>query len=702
MLTLSVSGWWLLLIAIGAVGGAFWSYAHTQPALPPAWQWGLGTLRAVTLFLIGLLLLEPFWTREQITTYPPQLAVLLDNSLSIQHTGLDTTDASVSDQMDALLGTWTDALDADLHRYPFDAALRLDADPTYDGMRTNITAALQGAVRQHVPHTEVPLNALALVSDGQHNSGTFPLQAAEGAGVPVYPIVVGDTLPQRDVQVRRLRTNERGYVDTPHPIEARIRSTEAEGETVTVTLLRADTTLDEATLTLPEGTADQPVSLSYTPETAGPHTLTVRVSDLPGQATDANNEQSVTVHIEDRSRTAWIVAGSAFPDVGALRRMLSANPEWEVSATIVTPQGELLTPLSGAEEPPDVLILAGFPTANTPDAALDRLRDWVGTQPLLVFSGPQADAGRLNALVGDRMPATVADTNPIEARIAPEARASRHPAWTGLDNADAWEQLPPVLSTPPAETRPDAQVLATTEDGRPFVQTIQRDRRRAALVSGYRTWRWTTLPSARDDASALWPTLVTNLARWASTDLDTPVRIRPDAPVFGGTEPVTFSGRVFDGRGEPVSDATVALTITNDDGEDLPYTMTHAGGGQYRADAGVLPAGSYAYAATATRGDTDLGTDTGSFEVDTPNVERQATRANLDLMTQVAARTGGDVLFMDDADALPERLRAHSSFTPTDRAERADWALAHAWPFLAVLLGLLSAEWFLRKRQGLA
>ncbi|MFO8232814.1 MAG: hypothetical protein R6U20_09115 [Longimonas sp.] len=702
MLTLSVSGWWLLLITAGAMGGAAWSYVRTQPALPPAWRWGLGTLRAASLFLIGVLLLEPFWTREQTTTHPPQLGVLLDNSLSMQHTGVDTTDAPVSDQMEALLDTWTDALDASPRVYPFDTRLSPETTPTYDAPRTNITAALREGLQQHMPHTDVPLNALALISDGQHNSGALPIELAENAGVPIYPVVVGDTLPQRDVQVRRVRTNDRGYVDTPHPVEARIRSIEAEGESVTVTLSRDGTTLDTEEITLPEGTADQPVSLSYTPEESGTHTLTVRVSDLPDQATSATNTQSATVRIEDRARTAWIVAGSAFPDVGALRRLLSANPEWDVSATVVSQQGQLLTPLSDAEGPPDVLLLAGFPTADTPAEVLDEISDWANTQPLLVFAGPQVDAERLDALAGDRLPATLTDASATETRVVPEARAQNHPAWTGLDDAGAWEQLPPVLNTPSADARPDAEVLAATESGPPFVQTLQRDRQRAALVSGYGTWRWTTLPPSRADASRLWPTLVTNLARWASTDLDTPVRIRPDASVFAGTEPVTFSGRVFDGRGEPVTEATVALTITNDDGEDLPYTMRHAGGGQYRLDAGALPAGSYTYSATATRGDNDLGTDAGSFEVDTPNIERQATRANLELMTQLADRTGGEVLFLDEADALPERVQAHPSFTPTERTERTDWALAHAWPLLVVVLGLLSTEWFLRKRQGLA
>ena len=221
-------------------------------------------------------------------------------------------------------------------------------------------------------------------------------------------------------------------------------------------------------------------------------------------------------------------------------------------------------------------------------------------------------------------------------------------------------------------------------------------------MSAYRTWRWSTLPASRSNAAPLWPALVTNLARWASADLDTPVRVRPDAPVFAGTEPVTFSGRVFDGRGELVSDAAVSLTIANEEGEELPYSMTHAGGGQYRADAGALPAGSYTYTATAARGGTDLGTDAGSFDVDTPNVERQATRANLELLTQLAARTGGEVLFLEEAEVLPERLQAHPDFTSIRRAERSSQTLAHAWPFLVLLISLLSAEWFLRKRQGLA
>ncbi|PEN06998.1 hypothetical protein CRI93_07610 [Longimonas halophila] len=703
MLTLSVSGWWLLLVGAGAITGAAWSYARTQPALPPAWRWGLGTLRAATLFLVALLLLEPFWTRERTTTYPPQLGVLVDNSLSMQHTGIDTSSTSVSAQMDALFDSWIGTLEAAPRIYPFDASLRLDAPRTYDGTSTNLTAALRDARQQYEPYTDTPLSALALVSDGQHNSGPFPLQQAEDAGVPIYPVVVGDTLPQRDVQVRRVRTNERGYVDTPHPVEARIRSIEAAGESVTVSLLGEDgTTLDQTTLSLPEGTADQPVSLSYTPTSAGTRTLTVRVSDLPGQATDATNTQSTTVRIDDRARTAWIVAGSAFPDVGALRRILASNPEWDVSATVLGPQGELLTPLSDAETAPDVLLLAGLPTANTPQRILDRLSDWIDTQPLLVFAGPQVDADRLDALAGERLPASLSAASDQEARVVPHDQAARHPVWTGLDNASAWAQLPPVLIRPSTDARPDAQVLATTERGMPFLHTLQRNQQRSALVTGYRTWRWRTLPPARSTAATLWPTLVTNLARWASTDLDTPVRIRPDAPVFAGTEPVTFSGRVFDGRGEPVSEAAVALTVTNDAGEELPYTMTHAGGGQYRGDAGALPAGSYTYTATATRNGTTLGTDAGSFDVDTPNVERQATRTNLQLMTQLAARTGGEVLFLDEADALPERLQSHPNFTPTDRSERSSAALAHAWPFLVLLIGLLSAEWFLRKRQGLA
>lgn len=702
MLTLSASGWWLLLIALGAVGLAAWSYANTRPALSRGWQWGLGALRAASLFLIAALLLEPFWASEQTTTRPPQLAVALDNSLSMQHTGIDTTGAPVSDQMDALLATWTSTLDAAPRAYPFDADMRPNATPAYDGTRTNITAALREVPLQYAPHTDTPLNAIALISDGQHNSGPLPLQAAEAAGVPIYPVVVGDTLPQRDVQVRRLRTNEVGYVDTPHPVEARIRSIDARGESVTVTLRRNDTVLDERQITLPEGTADQPVPLSYTPDEPGPHTLTVTVSNLPDQATDATNTQSTTVQIEDRARTAWIVAGSAFPDVGALRRALDRNPEWEVSATIAAPQGDLLTPLATADEAPDVVLLVGFPTADTPTRAVEAVRSWVDTQPLLVFWGPQVDTNRLANLTGTRLPVQWSPAPAREVRPTPTSDARTHPAWGDLDPSEAWAGLPPVLGAGgAADIRPGARVLLETEGGAPLLATLQRDRQRSALVSSYRTWRWTTLPASRSEAAALWPTLVTNLARWASTDVDTPVRIRPDAPVFAGTEAVTFSGRVLDGRGEPVSDAAVSLTITDDE-EELPFTMQHVGGGQYQLDAGTLPAGSYTYTATAVRNGTDLGTDAGGFEIDAPNIEPQDTRANVELMEQIATRSGGTVLFLEDAEQLPEQLRTHPQFVETATTERSAYALAHAWPLLLLIVALLGSEWFFRKRQGLA
>lgn len=703
MLTLSVAWWWIVLIALAAVAGATWSYARTRPALPPKWQWGLGTLRAASLFLIGLLLLQPFWTREQTTTHPPKLAVALDNSASMMHTGIDTTDASLPQQLETLLDTWDNALDAPASVYPFDAELDAETAPTYDGARTNITAALQGVPRHHTPYTDTPLEAIALVSDGRHNAGPSPLQAAERSPVPIYPVVVGDTLPQRDVQVRRIRTNDIGYTDTPHPIEARIRSVEGAGETLSVTLREGDTVLDETDITLPEGTADQPVDFSFTPEEPGTRTLTVAVDDLPDQATDANNEQSVTVRIEDRDRTAWILAGSSFPDVGALRRAISANPEWSVQVTVLPPDGPLLDPLPTDEDAPNVVILAGLPTPDTPESVRNDLQTWIDTKPLLFFWGPNMDASRLSEWASNRLPATVNNERVYESGPTPTTEAPSHPAWTNLDNEALWSQLPPVLTIDGSwQPRPDARVLARTDTDAPLITTLQRNRQRSALVSAHRTWRWTTLPASRADAAELWPTLVTNLVRWADTDLDDPVRVQPDAPVFAGTEEVTFSGRVLDGRGEPADDARVDLTITDEADDDFPFTMTHAGGGQYQLDAGALPEGTYTYTATATRNGTELGTDAGDFSVDTPNVEQQETHADVSLMRQIAARSGGEVLFLEEFEALPDRVQTHPEFTSSTTTERSDWALNHAWPLLLVIISLLSAEWYGRTRQGLA
>ncbi len=68
-------------------------------------------------------------------------------------------------------------------------------------------------------------------------------------------------------------------------------------------------------------------------------------------------------------------------------------------------------------------------------------------------------------------------------------------------------------------------------------------------------------------------------------------------------------------------------------------------------------------------------------------------------MRQIAQAGGGEALRLDALQNLPEKLRAAEQAAVRKEEPRTAWD--RGW-VLALLLGLLTSEWLLRRRAGLA
>jgi len=252
---------------------------------------------------------------------------------------------------------------------------------------------------------------------------------------------------------------------------------------------------------------------------------------------------------------------------------------------------------------------------------------------------------------------------------------------------------------------PDARPLATAEVrgialDDPLLLVRQRGESRSAALLAAGTWRWRTLPPDLDDLSGFYAGLVQNLVRWLTTRDDArPVRVRPAEPLFDASERVRLTGQVYDEARTPVSDAELEVVVTGPDGARLPFPMRPLGSGRYALEAGPLPEGEYTYAARATRGGTELGQDRGAFAVGALALELRDLYADLPLMRELARRSGGEALLPGQISALPALL---GDGLAARRVEsRHDTELWRLWPLLALLVGLLTTEWVLRKRTGM-
>lgn len=712
-LSFGYSPWWLIPALLGAAALTYWTYHETRPSLPTGKKLLLGGLRFSAFGLILALLLQPILNRVQVEEQAPTLAVLVDDSRSLEVAAEDSG-AAVAQMRTALETLRSSSLSAQIRYFRFASGTRNVSPAQLDtirprGPRTDVSRAFRTATRRLDGEN---LRGIVLLSDGQYNTGRNPIYEAEETAVPIFPIALGDTIRPRDVQIRTVRTNDIAYRDTRLPVRVQVQSRGYGGESVTVSVYRGDERLDTTRTTLSAGPSERTVELEVVPAEAGLRQYRVAVDALPGEQTEANNEAYTQVRVLERRKRILLLAGAPSPDVAAWVQLLERTTESEVVRRVQRESGGFYEgPLPDAPTEFDALILAGYPGPASTPGNVDRIAEAAREVPVLYLFQRQGDLEMLRDRLYEPLPAhpeTIrSGVRAIGWETTPQGRG--HPIFRlSPRDSSAWDRLPPLTYGRTTWTpSPDARVLARIEEQNvvlddPLLVVRQRSGHRSAALLAAETDRWLNVPERIETAGSQWRAAAGNLIQWLTArETDQPVRVRPTQSVFDSRETVTFSGQVYDESLNPVDEAAVEVEITAPDGTTSPHPMEPEGNGQYALSVGTLPAGTYEYTATARLEGEELGTDRGSFAVGSVALEYLEPRANVPLLRQIATRSGGRMVSTDSLNRLPAVLRDHADFEP--RVERRPQE-AHLWrwPGLLVLaILLLGSEWALRKKNGL-
>ncbi len=720
-LSFGISPLFLLPCLIAAAALAFWVYTNTVPRVSGARKYALAFLRFSSLFLVLFLLFEPIIRNMARTERPPVLAVLVDDSqsLTVYDGGAAGDSAALPSLVRQALGGFPEqSIPGEVRYYRFsDATHPVDAGSsrladslTFAGDRTNISQALD-FVRENL--REDNLQGVLIFSDGQFNTGRNPMYLAERYPVPIHTVVLGDTTRQRDLQIRRITTNDLAYVGDELPIQASVLSEDFAGERVTVSLFEDGVLLESINLDLPAGTAEIPVDLFHVPETPGLHRYSISVTNLPGEVTLRNNTQSFAVRVIENKKRILFLAAAPEPDVSAIRQLLADDTDLDVDPYVQKSRtafygNKTLDSLDSY----DAVVLVGYPGRASSLDVGRRVADQIESGlPALFILSTHTDLRLYNELFADLLPVQprVFRVNLIESMFTPTPQGAQHPLLQIPDLIPAyWDMLPPlVFNDSRWQAAPDARTLAThTVRGIPLDDPLlviqSRNQRRSAALLGAETWRWNNLPEDLDAAANVWPTLFSNVLQWITTlEDDRPVRVAPTEDLFGGGSPIQFTGQVYDESLNPVDGASIEVEVIAADSIRYPFTMKPAGNGRYVLDIGALPEGTYQYAARATQNDRELGADQGSFAVGSLTLEFKETRADGQLMRLLAQRSGGAVFDTDNLSTVSTHLAGSDTFRPIFFEERIETELWHRYIFLFTILALLTTEWFFRKRSGM-
>ncbi len=721
----------------------------------------LAGLRLLVIALLIVSMLRPTRVITDVKPQPVTFVVLVDRSRSMTvkdafggRTRWEALTKSLDDASPALARLVKNR-NCEVRAYQFDADAqtvefkegRIALDKVPRGDQSAYGVSLHDVLRRE---TGKRLIGLLLMGDGALNttgtSAALPQAAARTLAqwqAPLFVVPFGQRLGSgltADVEVEAMPDDIKvfvkneitvngtvriwGYANREIPVQLYFEQEPGKPKLVDGTALRA--TRDGEQLHY---------ELHYAPQQPGEYRITVRVPPQPGEKTIDNNELSTYVTVLQGGLRVLYLEGEARPEQRFLRAALSSSSDIDVTLKWVRSTDRRQWPLQTLDGVPvtdlfkpgkfDVYILGDLDSDCFSKEDWGRLKETVTRGAGLIMLGgwhsfwpggyhdtplvdilPVAYDAQVESSMRQKFESFVPPDAHLEGQqiMRPsEPLGARHYIMQlepGRANLPAWTLLPPLDGANRFRgARQGAVVLAENEAHDPLLIASQVGGRVLAFA-GDSTWRW-VMHGQGDAHRRFWRQVVLWLARKDEVTKGN-VWIDLESRRYMPGVPVRFTAGARTAEGTAIGDATFTASLLYADGTRLPL-MPRRRGDEVEAEiTDKLPPGQYMIEVTAARTAGAIGIARARFLVYEKDLEMTNSTADPALLASLAAATspyGGKTVMPEGLSALCDELASKPvTFDVTVRVPITYW---DQWWYFLLLVGLMSVEWFLRKKWRL-
>ncbi|MCC6494013.1 MAG: hypothetical protein IT424_13445 [Pirellulales bacterium] len=751
-----VGGYWLVMAAGGALAPLL-ALGPRQRKQPLKRRAALVALRMLTLALLLLAMLRPALETRITRKLPGTLIVMPDVSRSMQvadsvgnkprYDAMAQALSASKDQLAKLAKTW------DVHGYAFSRDVepltfsegRFELPSAPQGPQTAIGAALEDVLAREAQQRIV---AVVLLSDGAQRAFAprdAPPQTAvrrlASDGIPLYTFSFGQPSlgQQSDLRMSDLLTNDAVFAETPTTVEGVVTAAGYANQQFKVQLLweTADgkmEAVDTRTISITQGKRRYPVQLSHTPRVPGEYKVTLQVESPEGELVASNNAQSTFVSVLKGGVKVLYLAGA--PRVGGapgleprfVRAALATHADLHVEYEAInyrTPELDYRNRLR--EDKFDVFLIGdvdvnGLSTQSWKEmaravergAGLAMLGGFHSFGPGGFADSPLESVLPINMSRTDRQsfnePPRPDMHLPGPLKMLPEVRSGQvHPIMRLADgeaNEALWRSLPPLDGANRFDRlqlkSAAAQVWAISDqaDRAPLLVLSAYGDGRSAALAVDSTWHW-QMEGFGEVHRRFWRQLVLWLAKKDETAGER-VWVRLDQRRFQQGSRVDFTLGADDPQGNPMPAADYTVEVETPAGTSESVKAARRGADAVGSFEATAAPGDYRVVVSARHNGESVGTAAARFSVTDQDVELDQPAAEPMLLASLARQTadsGGAGLAPEELPDLLERLEQRAEEFEEEVVETV--TLWDRWPMLLAFVGLLSTEWFLRKRWGL-
>jgi hypothetical protein len=709
----SYSPLWLLVIVPLALFISWFTYRKAKDRLSPPIYYLLMSLRALVLIIALVFLLEPVIRSQEKVRNLPVIAWMHDASESMMGSADSTRIRTLLPEQYKSFAAGISPEEASLQAFNFGEGISGTFNPDsirYDRNGTDLSTGLRDLSERFSGRH---LAAIVVFSDGINTSGDNPIYQLDRLGVPVFTVLAGDTVPRKDIAIGDIQVNEIAYIGSEVPVRLLLRSSGYSGVETEVRILHKGKVLDAKRITLRNDLPEQELFFQVKPTEPGQQVYEFQASPMPGERALQNNTARFYLRVLENRMKIAVFAGGPHPDLGAITRALQRFDEYQAeSFQRKTKTSFYLNPDAQKLNEFDLFILHNFPNNPQDKEWLNKILDVIEKKnlPLLFIAGSQTDLRtdeRLLKYLGI-VPASWSE-QVSEALVYTDATYHSHSTWTFDSRWDEWLSHAPPLIRNNSDWQPKSN---TKVFGKAIIKSVrlpfpifgfqEQLGRKNMVIVGENIWRWRThafLETQSFDNFDIW---LGNCLQWLTTREDKrKFKVYPVRNFFSGNDRILIRGEVYDDTYQPVSGAEIKFTYKNDSGEEQVQYLSENADKQYALELFGLAPGQYSYrASTELEGQPEMR-DQGFFTVGKSEIEYMKLTADAGLMQQLAQRSGGAVVRLEDLPALAQKLSELETMkTIVDYRIAALDLNRLLWPLLVIFL-LLTIEWVVRKFFGL-
>ncbi|TBN06560.1 VWA domain-containing protein [Hyunsoonleella flava] len=635
-------------------------------------------LRFLSVFAMLLLLVNPKFDQIKVFTEKPNLIVAVDNSNSIKH--LSQVE-NVNKTLESIKNNVELTKKFDIEYFRFNEDIENSTILDFESRGTDIDKALNQI-------SDIYKNDIApvvLISDGNQTFGN-DYAVSNTYSQPVYPIILGDTITYTDLQVKQLNVNKYAFLKNRFPVEAILLYQGNVDVTSRLTVIANGKSVFNKTINFSKENNSEIIQFTLPANKVGVRSYTARLEPIQTEKNTINNSKKFAVEAIDQKTKIALVSDMIHPDIGALKKSIESNEQRSVS--ILNPY-EILNQINDFQ----LIIL------YQPNNKFKRLYQNLEKESVNTFTiiGTKTALGFLNNTVEVFSQESTGQTEDFQ----PKVNLNFSPF---LVEDISFETFPPLLGpfgaskfSVPYETLLEKTVLGIDKN-EPLLATLEHNSRREAVLFGENIWRWRAQSFMNEKSFSDFDNFMGKLVQYlASNKRKSRLTVEYES-FYTGSSNIILKAQIFDKNYEFDARQSLDLILENivsKEKQVLPFVLKN---NNYQVDLSGLNPSKYNF---TVRSKGENISKSGSFEVLEYNIEQQFLNADVTKLQQLATNTNGKAYFSNAVDALISDLLSNESYKTIQKSNKNTIPLID-WKFLlGIILLSLSAEWFLRKYNGL-